>query len=83
MRSNYQFHPLAIFGFDHPVIARYNLDNSILGIYLKGRKMAKKMFLWIALVLITVSLVGCQTVRGLGRDVEWIGGKTTEAAGGE
>ena len=44
--------------------------------------MVKKMFLWIILVLIMVSLVGCQTVQGLGKDLQWIGGKTTEAAGG-
>lgn len=44
--------------------------------------MARKMFLWIALVVIMVSLVGCQTIQGIGRDLEWIGEKTTETAGG-
>lgn len=44
--------------------------------------MAKRMFLWIALVLMMVSLAGCQTVQGLGQDLQWIGEKTTEAAGG-
>jgi predicted small secreted protein len=44
--------------------------------------MLKKMFLWITLVVIMVSLVGCQTIQGVGRDLEWLGGKTTETAGG-
>ena len=44
--------------------------------------MVKQMVLWIALVLIMVSLVGCQTVQGLGQDVQWIGEQTTAAAGG-
>ena len=44
--------------------------------------MVRKTFLWISLVVIMVSLVGCQTIQGLGRDLEWLGGKTTESAGG-
>lgn len=44
--------------------------------------MVRKIFLWIILVFITVSLVGCQTIQGVGRDLEWLGEKTTEVAGG-
>ena len=44
--------------------------------------MVKKTFLWVVLVGVMVSLVGCQTIQGIGGDMQWIGEKTTEAAGG-
>lgn len=42
--------------------------------------MVKKTCLFVALILMLFFLAGCQTVKGVGRDVEWIGEKTTEAA---
>ncbi len=40
--------------------------------------MAKKVFLVIALIVLMFSLVGCQTVQGLGEDVTWVGEKGAE-----
>ena len=45
--------------------------------------MLKKLALIITLLLITGLLVGCQTVQGLGKDIEWTGQKTAQALGGE
>ncbi len=35
--------------------------------------MARKVILIVALLLMTFSFVGCQTVQGLGRDITWTG----------
>jgi predicted small secreted protein len=40
--------------------------------------MLRKIFLVIALIIIFISLAGCQTVQGAGRDIEWIGQKGSE-----
>ena len=44
--------------------------------------MIKKLCLVTVLILIVFSLVGCQTVQGLGQDLQWLGEKTTQSAGG-
>jgi predicted small secreted protein len=33
--------------------------------------MARKILLIVALLVMVVSLVGCQTVQGVGRDITW------------
>ncbi len=40
--------------------------------------MAKKLLLIVALIILTFSMIGCQTVQGLGRDIEWTGEKGAE-----
>jgi predicted small secreted protein len=41
-------------------------------------KMAKKVLLVVALVVLMFSLIGCQTVQGLGGDIKWTGEKGAE-----
>lgn len=41
--------------------------------------MAKKVLLIIALIVLMFSLVGCQTVQGIGEDIKWTGEKGAEA----
>ncbi|MHC4459108.1 MAG: entericidin A/B family lipoprotein [Planctomycetota bacterium] len=40
--------------------------------------MAKKVLLVVALVVLMFSLIGCQTVQGLGGDIKWTGEKGAE-----
>ena len=40
--------------------------------------MIRKIILIFALGIVTFSLIGCQAMQGLGRDIEWIGQKTEE-----
>jgi len=40
--------------------------------------MAKKIFLLTALIVVMLSLVGCQTAHGIKEDVQFIGDKTVE-----
>ena len=40
--------------------------------------MAKRMLLVVALIVLLFTLVGYQTVQGLGRDIKWIGEKGAE-----
>ena len=42
--------------------------------------MVKKMCLVAVLAVVIFSFVGCQTIEGVGRDVEWICEKTAETA---
>ena len=35
--------------------------------------MVRKVFLTIALVVVVLSVVGCQTVQGVGGDISWVG----------
>ena len=36
-------------------------------------RMAKKTVLWAVLTILLVSVVGCQTVQGIGRDITAVG----------
>ncbi len=45
--------------------------------------MLKKIFLLVILVVLVAALVGCQTVQGFGKDIEWTGQKGAEAISGE
>lgn len=40
--------------------------------------MFKKVVLVVALIILGFSLVGCQTVKGLGNDISWMGQKGSE-----
>ncbi len=40
--------------------------------------MVKKVLLIVTLIIISISLFGCQTVQGLGKDVTWTGEKVAE-----
>lgn len=40
--------------------------------------MAKRMLLVVALIVLLFTLVGCQTVQGLGGDIKWTGEKGAE-----
>lgn len=40
--------------------------------------MVKKLVLILLLVVLSVSLISCQTVQGIGGDIQWSGEKTAE-----
>ena len=40
--------------------------------------MIRKVLLVLALVVVVFSLVGCNTVQGLGEDITWVGEKGSE-----
>ncbi|NIM15853.1 MAG: entericidin [Candidatus Aminicenantes bacterium] len=40
--------------------------------------MVRRVILVLALVGVVFSLVGCQTIQGLGQDIKWIGEKGSE-----
>ena len=40
--------------------------------------MIKKMLLVLALIVVMFSVIGCQTVQGLGEDIKWTGEKGAE-----
>ena len=40
--------------------------------------MIRKVLLVLALIVVVFSLVGCQTVQGLGEDIKWTGEKAAE-----
>ena len=41
--------------------------------------MIKKVFLVMLLIVMLISVVGCQTVQGIGADIQWIGEKSEDA----
>lgn len=42
-------------------------------------KMMRKMLIVVVLILMLFSLVSCQTVQGIGKDIQWIGEKGEQA----
>ncbi len=40
--------------------------------------MIRKVLLVVALIVVMFSLLGCQTVQGLGEDIKWAGEKGAE-----
>ncbi len=40
--------------------------------------MIRKVLLVVALVIVVFSLIGCNTVQGLGEDIKWTGEKAAE-----
>jgi predicted small secreted protein len=47
------------------------------------KKMAKKIILYVILVILGISLTSCQTMQGVGGDIQWTARKTAEALGGK
>jgi predicted small secreted protein len=45
--------------------------------------MLKKLVLLIMLFILTVLLAGCNTVQGIGKDIQWTGQKGAEVIGGQ
>jgi len=45
--------------------------------------MVKKVLLLVALVILSFSLIGCQTVQGLGGDIQWTAEETADLLEGE
>lgn len=45
--------------------------------------MVKKIILLVALIILSFSLISCQTVQGLGGDIKWTGEKVAELLEGE
>jgi len=43
----------------------------------------KKVILFIALVILTFSLVSCQTIEGVGGDIQWSAQRTSEILEGQ
>jgi len=42
-------------------------------------KMVRKMLLVMVLIVMLFSLVSCQTVQGIGADIQWVGEKGEQA----
>jgi len=40
--------------------------------------MAKKIILYVILIVLSFSLISCQTVQGIGGDIKWTGEKGAE-----
>ena len=45
--------------------------------------MIKKILLTLTVLILMVSLIGCQTVQGVGGDIKWAGEKGAEVLDGE
>jgi len=41
--------------------------------------MFRKVIIVLALILTVFSLTGCQTVKGIGKDIQWVGEKGEQA----
>jgi len=44
--------------------------------------MIKKILLTVALILVVLSCVGCQTIEGVGGDIQWTAQKTADVIEG-
>jgi predicted small secreted protein len=49
----------------------------------RERIMLKRLVLLIILIVLLVVSVGCNTVQGVGKDIEWTGEKGAEIIGGK
>jgi predicted small secreted protein len=45
------------------------------------KKMAKKIILYVILIIVCISLTSCQTIQGVGGDIQWTGKKSAEMMG--
>jgi predicted small secreted protein len=43
--------------------------------------MIRKVLMVLILIVLSISLIGCQTVQGVGEDIKWTGEKGAEAIG--
>ncbi len=41
--------------------------------------MVRKILIVLAFIVTVFSLVGCQTVKGIGKDIQWVGEKGEQA----
>lgn len=55
----------------------------ITGLRFREHTMLKKLVLLTMLLILTAFLAGCNTVQGLGKDIEWTGQKGAEVIGGQ
>ena len=42
-------------------------------------KMVRKVIIVLALIAMVISFIGCKTVQGIGKDIQWIGEKGEQA----
>jgi predicted small secreted protein len=47
------------------------------------KNMAKKIILYVILIILGISLTGCQTVQGVGGDIQWTAQKSAEVLDGD
>ena len=52
-------------------------------IFAEKYQMTRKLIITIVLVAVTLSLIGCGTVQGVGDDINWLGKKGSEIIEGE
>jgi len=45
--------------------------------------MLKKILLVVALITLVFALLGCNTIQGIGKDIEWTGQKGAELLSGD
>ena len=45
--------------------------------------MIRKVLLLVALIIVAFSLIGCQTTKGVGEDIRWVGEKGAQTVGQE
>ncbi len=45
--------------------------------------MVKKIILCVILIILSFSLIGCQTIEGIGSDIKWTAQKGAEILGGK
>ncbi len=70
--------------FFKPTNSRYNnIKNLIRWNIVKVREMLKRIILAAVLLVLMVILLGCNTVEGMGKDIEWVGQKGEEVLQGK
>jgi predicted small secreted protein len=52
-------------------------------IFAEKYQMTRKLIITIILVVVTLSLVSCGTVQGIGNDINWLGKKGSEVIEGQ
>lgn len=69
IKINAVFLPISLY-----VVANLNLISG----KRESENMIRRVLLVVALVIVVFSLVGCQTVQGLGEDITWVGQKGSD-----
>jgi len=52
-------------------------------IFAEKYQMTRKLIITITLIVVTLSLIGCGTVQGVGDDINWLGKKGAEIIEGQ
>jgi len=47
----------------------------------ESEKMVRRILVVVALTVVVFSLIGCQTIQGIGEDIKWTGEKGAEIVG--